>query len=602
MSRLSFVIVFCCGALARAEAPLNHSQVGVYGTLFDFCDYSVYKFAYKDDTQLAQSLPKWQQMLSDAVTRGKRNLVLLYTFDRIKHSRPIEEYIRNTDKVLQALDLKAVYALCLSEENVTWANGLQVLNALYDHIKAKYKIPVYQWLSMPCIPHPKLRTDGTIIDPYGFDGVRFRRYLQKYLATGKPVIDCIWASPPHSNFSLDATPPQQVAVCREFNVPMFFYAVDTKLGSPAVWLRSDDPAIVATREWVMKVVSEVHRQGARGLPLESANFSTGKPVEVSGDEQGVYEYADGFAAEDFLDDATIRGFWGLTWDGEKEMLACDPGRARLPEIELQYHFTSPFQISEVKAALTGSQQGGHPPITRLGVSANGHQWQDEAEAKAAGEFSLAAAPTAQAAFSGREFWVRVVVSGPVRDQAGPSVLDQLRVTCRTALPERRETVLEPGANGTISCVEDFASQKYLHLADTKAKETLEWHRGVLSCHGVKGQGGITELRWKFVSAKPLRDLKVVVEGAANEKNLGSTNTAGLSTDGKTLLVSDTTSGKDVPQRAQGWRKAPLVLDAKGRPELSGIREFYLHVVMKHSSSPTVNSNRITKIEVSAVAE
>ncbi|MBM4078851.1 MAG: hypothetical protein FJ278_04060, partial [Planctomycetes bacterium] len=265
---------------ACAHAQLDHSKVGVYGTLFDFCDYSVFKFIYKDEADFAERLPRWRKMLGDAAAAGKPNLVLLYTFDRVKHSQPIEQYVRQTDAVLKALDLTQVHALCLSEENVTWNKGLDVLNALYDHIKAHYRVQVYQWLTMPDIPHPKLRADGWIIDPYGFDRVRFRRYLQKYLATGRPVIDCIWASPAHSKFSLDHTPPQQVEVCREFNVPMFFYCVDTKLGSPAVWLKSNDPDIVAPREWLMGVVRKAHEEGARGLPLESANFSTGKPIEV----------------------------------------------------------------------------------------------------------------------------------------------------------------------------------------------------------------------------------------------------------------------------------------------------------------------------------
>jgi hypothetical protein len=147
-------------AYAFADPPLDHSQVGVYGTLFDFCDYSVYKFTYKDPNQFAQALPRWRKMLADAAALGKPNLVLLYTFDRVKHEHPIEQYIRNTDTVLQALDMKSIHALCLSEENVTWNKGLQVLNSLYDHIKKNYDVPVYQWLSMPDIPHPKLRADG----------------------------------------------------------------------------------------------------------------------------------------------------------------------------------------------------------------------------------------------------------------------------------------------------------------------------------------------------------------------------------------------------------------------------------------------------------
>jgi hypothetical protein len=394
-----------------------------------------------------------------------------------------------------------------------------------------------------------------------------------------------------------------VEVCHEFNVPMFFYCVDNKWGSPAVWLRSDDPAIVAPREWLMGVIREIHREGARGLPLESANFSTGESVVVAGDEKGIYEYVDNFAAEDFLDDATICGFLGLTWDGEKEILSCDPIKARVQTIELQYHFVSPFQMSDVKVELTGNHEGPSPLVTVLEVSGNGRQWLDGAKTNEGGRFSLAVPLAANPPFSGREFWVRVGVTIPTGIRGGCAILDQFRVTCRTALPERRETCLLPDAAGNVSYVEDFGSRKYLHLAEIRGGETLAWRRGGISTHGVKGSENLVQLRWKFVCSKPLRGLRIVVEGAANGGNLGATNAAGLSIDGKTLLASDTTAAKTISPRAQGWCKEPLTLDAGDRPELSGVREFCLHLEMKNTSGVLTNtSNKVTKFTVSAVAK
>ncbi len=596
MQRVCIVLMALLCVVSAAE-DLDHSKVGVYGTLFDFCDFSVYKFIYKDAAQFADALPRYRKMLSDATAKAKPNLVLLYTFDRIKHSRPLEEYVRDTDTVLQALDLKQIHAVCLSEENVTWNNGLHILNSLYDHVKARYGVQVYQWLTMPDIPHPKLRADGWIIDPYGFDRARFRRYLQKYLVTGKPVIDCITASPdPGAPFN--ETPPQQVEVCREFNVPMFFYCVDNKWRSPSAWLQSDDPSIVRPREWLMGVVAEVHREGARGLPLASANMSTGRPVEAAGDENGVYEYVDAFGGEDFLDDATFRGFLGLTWDGQNETLSCDVGRSGLEQIELRYYFTSPFKMAGVKAELKGSQDGGL--VTGIGVSDSGGRGIGGMEAKTAGPFALA---VAEPAFSGHEFHVRLTVTG----RPGRSTLEELRVTCGTIAPERREVRLEPDATRPrtegaerVAYVEDFASRKYLHLAEVQGAEFLLWKRGEISTHGVKGRANRVEAKWKCVSDKPLSNVRVVVEGAANGRNLGATNTAGLSLDGGNVLVSDTTEGKSVNPRAQGWCKEALVLDGAARPEFANVRAFYLHLTMVNTSGAHTNtSNRFTRFEVSA---
>jgi hypothetical protein len=251
-------------------------------------------------------------------------------------------------------------------------------------------------------------------------------------------------------------------------------------------------------------------------------------------------------------------------------------------------------MSEVKAELVGSHDGASPR-TSLAVSETGQEWARATEASATGGFSLVALPDRGAAVSGRELWVRASVTG-----VGRSVLDQLRVTCRTALPERREVRLAPDPEGKITYVEDFASRKYLHLAEIQGKDTLDWKRGGLSTHGVQGRANTVELKWKFVSDKPLTGLKVVVEGMANGPNLGGTNTAGLSLDGQTILVSDTTAGKEAPARAQGWFREPLTLDATARPEFASVREFYLHLTMSNTFTKlTATSNRITKFTVSA---
>lgn len=133
---------------------------------------------------------------------------------------------------MNALPLDLVDIVFLSEENIAWNNGLEIQNALYDHVKAEHPdLPVYQWFTPYDTPHAGLRADGWIIAPYRLNAQDFRTYLMKYVATGLPVINCVNASPSVGAFQ---SSQDQVDICREFNVPMFFYAVDGIEGSPFI--------------------------------------------------------------------------------------------------------------------------------------------------------------------------------------------------------------------------------------------------------------------------------------------------------------------------------------------------------------------------------
>jgi hypothetical protein len=108
----------------------------------------------------------------------------------------VEEYLANTDALLEGLRRDLIYPVCPCEENVTWNNGLAILNALYDRITSRWKLPCYQWLTAPDPPHGKLKADGWIFAAYGFDYESFRRHLAKFVLTGKPVVACVNATSP----------------------------------------------------------------------------------------------------------------------------------------------------------------------------------------------------------------------------------------------------------------------------------------------------------------------------------------------------------------------------------------------------------------------
>jgi len=51
---------------APARKPLDFSHVGVYGTLFPFSDFSVYKILYFGELAKPERLPRYRTMLHEA--------------------------------------------------------------------------------------------------------------------------------------------------------------------------------------------------------------------------------------------------------------------------------------------------------------------------------------------------------------------------------------------------------------------------------------------------------------------------------------------------------------------------------------------------------
>ncbi|MEW6354812.1 MAG: hypothetical protein AB1696_00685 [Planctomycetota bacterium] len=601
--------VLCAAVLipiiASCEAGpnrLNYSTVGVYGECFDFCDYSVFKIRVKDDAYYR----KMAERINQVHAQGKANLVGLYCFDRLNYSRPIEEYIQNADRMLQALDLKKVHAVFLSEENVTWNNGLEILNALYDHIKARHGIPVYQWYSMPMVAHPKQRADGWIIDPYGMKGDQFRKYLMKYLVLGKPVINCAWASP-EGKFSgraderLAAT-REQIPICREFNVPMFFYCVDPKLGSPNAWLKSDEPEVAKVREWLL---DEIKKIKSMPLPGSLPELSTGRLIPVAGNAQNLYEYEERFETigEGFIEDAWIEDFSLLRWDGDQAALYVTARRSSPPTASLTFQFSSEFEMSSVKATLEGEIL---KEDARASVSLRTEGMESFLGAGARGKdqrsFLLTVDTDRDAPFKGKDRGksFQVMVTSLVGNEPGEQVFfKRLRVTCQVAPPARREIVISPDAEGRVFYFDDFQTQKFIHQCEIQNVDHLEWQRGHIGTHGVKGQKNVVALKQKFVSEAPLSNLRVSMTSTAH-RALGAYNVLGLSLDGKDALVTKSTQGHE---NESGAYRGAVEIDASQDERFRNAKEFWVHLTMINGSAVASGktTNRILEYRIEATA-
>ncbi len=113
-------VAIAATGLAHAD-DLDFSKVGIYGRDFESCDFTCLKLYAPRD---AETYAKYSNLIREAHERGQYVLVGLYTYDRVKLSKPIEEYIANTDELLENLPLDLIDAVVLSEENIVWNNGL----------------------------------------------------------------------------------------------------------------------------------------------------------------------------------------------------------------------------------------------------------------------------------------------------------------------------------------------------------------------------------------------------------------------------------------------------------------------------------------------
>lgn len=102
--------------------------------------------------------PEWKKNFwanhKKLVETGKRKyLIFEIVFDRnVKRKRlPAAADVEEQFKIIfestpdAAAYPELVYAIVPSEEHVT--ADIPVLNYIYDHVKSKYKVPVFQWLS-----------------------------------------------------------------------------------------------------------------------------------------------------------------------------------------------------------------------------------------------------------------------------------------------------------------------------------------------------------------------------------------------------------------------------------------------------------------------
>ena len=159
-----------------------------------------------------------------------------------------------------------LFAVTPCEENVTWAGQLEVQDAIAKHLKSKYGVKTYQWLSEPLKPTLAVQADGWVFDAYCItDPLAFRSHLESFMLTGVPVVPCLWGSGKWCRYhtkkpwdELTRFTLERMDMCRAFDLPLVMFSVDGKMGSVGIWFnKTANAEDQAYRETLRKYLADV---------------------------------------------------------------------------------------------------------------------------------------------------------------------------------------------------------------------------------------------------------------------------------------------------------------------------------------------------------
>ncbi len=272
-------------AMAMLVAALASSSVAddlrpFSGRTLDQNDYSYYRFPGKGETfvvttaWLTTNAVKRQEFWK-RVAADKVPVIYQLIFPRKKGWRWVlpetaEEAIAAIDGFFAPDDgvtpcPEKLFAVTPAEENITWAGQLAVQDAIAKHLKDKYGVKTYQWLTEPLRPTLAIQADGWVFDAYSVtDPATFYAHIESFILTGLPVVPCLWASGKWGGWFKEKTwddltryTVERMDMCRALNLPVLVFAV-TGPGSVAQWFsKASTPGEQYYRETIRNYMAAV---------------------------------------------------------------------------------------------------------------------------------------------------------------------------------------------------------------------------------------------------------------------------------------------------------------------------------------------------------
>lgn len=461
------------GAGVPAATDFSARDVGQYGAIpWGSADEIIVPGSYQDrvrDLNLSvasvnlsggisdEELDDWAEI---ANWGWEQNQVLLLRLNfwngEDRYQGPMEEtevYWSRLDEFLAGLQSREGLAGCwgvvLAEENVAYAGRPEVLTELYQRIKSKYDLAVWQWWSpTAAVPDSAgwIPADGWVVNPYLMPNPAFRQYVRKYVASGSPVVVMPWATA-----QLGAFPPltdeqwqinnDQLNVAVEFNLPVAFYwTFGTDASGTSCYFgcdRNNPPSdeIGKINQWVWDHIDRVRSLPADYTGQTTADSATVDPAGIAlTDQNGTLAYQDDFSTQRCIDDAAMTGFRDLVMDGQA--LSARGFRGRNTNATLTYHFVGATTLKSPRVELTANLAKDLNGRVEIGLSKDGKIWRQSAAARKNGQQSLSF--SSNAVENVQEFWVRIHLMGNAGSiGAYPVSIDDLRISSKAAKPRKR---------------------------------------------------------------------------------------------------------------------------------------------------------------------
>lgn len=516
--------------------------------------------------------------LRKAKKAGLINVVQLNEGSRFRGD--LKKAKESLDGWLRRTDLSLVDAVYLCEEHPTSAQAN--LDALYDRVKAfDAALPLYVWPSYPLGPFGK--ADGWVYDAYGADYTDFRRIVFDYLQTGKPFIACIDGS----GYSDIRSAREQLMVCRELDVPVFYFVADSGSGSVNGWKSLQRAALIPWRHFVYTGI-EFQKRCIPGM-MSAADMLWGDTIELAADSNGkIKQEWRG------LGPATVFGFTRLDIDGDK---ICPENGQR---VSLDLPFWSVLPVEKAELTLLVDRDPGVNLVVKRSRCGQPDDWKTLEGKYADGKITYPLGENL-----GHEFRVRIEFASKNSDRKTPLAIRGYSIEGLIDVPLDRAIDLDffyDAWRGRVDFRQDMAAGLWRTVGRIDNPDALE-QSAAPALRGRAGSGVDVTVVEKLTSRKPLENIVVRLAGFENRSNLGGSFTLGVSLDGKTILkrISPDPEEKNAAQTSpDGSYNGPIALDLGNVPEFDGCQSFYVHLRQNSGSGVRGNiSSRIERLEVDA---
>lgn len=373
------VLLSAQGTEKNSHNVLNGNSLGIYcdndnASNFDFAINKIDLLRMAEKDKKKKFWEKYRQVnkpvLFEMVFKCPDGSKYRLPSSLMECKRQIDLWLEPEDDIETYPEL--LYAVCPAEENATWDGQKEIMNGIYSYITAKYKIPVYQFLSEPLPPDVSIKADGWIFDAYSLHGEKYYRHLLKFILYGQPVIPVIWASEPGlagyykvgGVAEIIKNAENEFSYYKELDIPAVLFAVDKHYGSTSVWLSSKQEDISELRNYFYKKWQEMKVENQCGVSAHSCPI-----VEFKGDKQNKYVYSRSFSDFRFVDECLITDPANLRVT-EKGLLL-----KRGTKCVLSWHFKSALsKVDEIMVKVNFSSCLA-PSLNMLEISRDGTAWQ-----------------------------------------------------------------------------------------------------------------------------------------------------------------------------------------------------------------------------------